>query len=202
MSQKGDTESAVKLTFGAQRGGDYTHFSIYMIVNTLARRFEDALAAARNLPDEAEVQLGTIAFREDWAAQTLHHMGRSDEARQAAAAALFRLKSLRTELGEDYRIDLAEARVRALQGDSPETIKTLVEKSRLAAPQDQLAEFENGYIIAQIFAITGMTAEVIKVLEPLLSPPSEASVYLVDLDPSFDAIRDDPEFKAMMERNR
>ena len=202
LSQKGDTESAVKLTFGAQRGGDYTHFSIYMIVNTLARRFEEALAAARNLPDEAEVQLGTIAFREDWAAQTLHHMGRSDEARQAAAAALFRLKSLRTELGEDYRIDLAEARIRALQGDSPETIKTLVEKSRLAAPQDQLAEFENGYIIAQIFAITGMTAEVIKVLEPLLSPPSEASVYLVDLDPSFDAIRDDPEFKAMMERNR
>jgi tetratricopeptide (TPR) repeat protein len=202
LAQKGDTDSTVKLTFGAQRGGDFNHFSTYMIVNTLARRFDDALAAARNLPDEAEIQQGIITFREDWAAQTLYHMGKSDEARQAAAAALFRLKSLRTELGEDYRMDLAEARIRALQGDSPETIKTLIEKSKSMAPVDQLAEFENGYIYAQIYAIAGMTAEAIGVLEPLLSPPSETSVYMVDLDPSFDAIRDDPEFKVMMKRNR
>lgn len=202
LAQTGDTDSAVQLTFGAQRGGDFNHFSTYMIVNTLARRYEDALAAARNLPDEVEIQHGIITFREDWAAQTLHHMGRSDEARQAAAAALFRLKSLRTKLGEDYRLDLAEARIRALQGDSPETIKTLIEQSKSAAPEDQLAEFESSYVYAQIFAIAGMTTEAIDVLEPLFSPPSETSVYIVDLDPSFDAIRDDPEFKVMMKRHR
>ena len=59
-----------------------------------------------------------------------------------------------------------------------------------------------GYTYAQVFAIAGMTAEVIETLEPILHSPSATSVFLVDLDPSFDAIRDDPEFKAMMERNR
>ncbi len=39
-------------------------------------------------------------------------------------------------------------------------------------------------------------------LEPLLQPPSATSVLTIDLDPAFDAIRDDPEFTAMMERNR
>ena len=202
LQKSGDTGSAVQLTVGAQRGGDYSFFQTYMLVSTMARRFDDALAAARNLANDAEVQQGTITFREDWAAQILHFMGRSDEARQAAAAALFRLKSLRTELGDDYRVDLAEARVRAIQGDSPETIKTLVQKSESSAPADQLAEFVSGYTYSQIFAIAGMTTEAIETLEPLLRPPSETSVFLVDLDPAFDAIRDDSEFKAMMERNR
>ena len=202
LQESGDTNSAVPLTLGAQRGGDYNYFLTYMLVNTLARRFDDALAAARNLPDEAEIQHGSIEFREDWAAQTLHFMGRSDEARQAAAAALFRIKSLRMDLGEDYRADLAEARVRAIQGDSPETVKTLIERSSRSAPADDLAEFEKRYAYAKIFAIAGMATETVDMLEPLLSPPSETSVYLVDLDPAFDAIRDDSEFKAMMERNR
>ncbi len=63
--------------------------------------------------------MAASTFREDWAAQNLHFMGSADEARQAAAAALFRLKGLRMELGEDYRVDLAEARVRAIQGAEP-----------------------------------------------------------------------------------
>lgn len=202
LQQSGNTNSAVQLTIGAQRGDDYNYFQTYMLVNTLARRFDEALTAARNLPNEAEIQQGVIIFREDWAAQTLHFMGRAAEAKQAAAAALFRLKSLRTKLGEDYRLDLAEARILALQGDSPQSIKTLVQRSKSSAPADQIAEFVSGYTHAQVYAIAGMTAEAIETLEPILRPPSETSVFLVDLDPSFGAIRDDPEFKAMMERNR
>jgi len=36
----------------------------------------------------------------------------------------------------------------------------------------------------------------------LFAPPSETSVFAVDLDPAFDGIREDPEFVAMMERHR
>ena len=41
------------------------------------------------------------------------------------SAALFRLKGLSTELGADYRIDLAEARVHAIQGAGREEIEAL-----------------------------------------------------------------------------
>ncbi len=112
-----------------------------MLVSMLARRFEDALAAARKLPNELEIQYGIITLREDWAAQNLHFMGNTDGARQAASAALFRLKGLRAELGEDHRIDLAEARIRAIQGADPTEIMALVQKSIASVPADNLAAF-------------------------------------------------------------
>ncbi len=82
-------------------------------------------------------------------------MGKADEAKQAAAAALFRLKGLRAELGEDHRIDLAEARIRAIQGADPDEVRALVQKSIASVPGDNLAAFEIGYTHAQIFAIAG-----------------------------------------------
>ena len=200
--KRGDTDTAVKLTIGIQHGDDYDYFESYMLVSILARRFEEALVAARNLPNDLEIQYGLITLREDWAAQTLHFMGNADEAKQAAAAALFRLEGLRTELGEDHRIDLAEARIRALQGAASEEVRTLVKKSISSVPADNVAVFEIRYVHAQIFAIAGMASEAIDVLEPLLKPPSATSVYMVDLDPAFDSVRDDPGFMAMMERNR
>ena len=61
-----------------------------MIATMFGRRFEEALEAARNLPDELEIQRGRIILRENWAAEILHFMGREDDARAAANAALFR----------------------------------------------------------------------------------------------------------------
>lgn len=202
LQQSGDTQTALQLTIGAQRASDYDFFETYMLTNMLARRHDDALAAARSLVNELEIGQNLITLREDWAAQNLYFMGKADEASQAASAALFRLKGLSAELGEDYRIDLAVARIRALQGASQDEVRTLVEKSKSSAPEDHLAEFQTRYTYAQIFAIAGMTGDAIKVLESLMSPPSDTSVYRIDLDPAFDGIRDNPEFVAMMDRNR
>ncbi len=202
LQERGDTDTAVKLTIGAQHGDDFGYFETFMVVNMLAGRYEDALTTARNLPNDLEVQYGLITLREDWAAQTQHYMGKKNEARQAASAALFRLKGMRTELGEDYRLDLAEARIRALQGAGPEEVRALVQKSVSSVPSDDLAAFETRFTHAQIFAIAGMATEAIEMLEPLFQPPSTVSVYWLDLDPAFDGIRDDPEFVAMMESNR
>jgi hypothetical protein len=69
-------------------------------------------------------------------------------------------------------------------------------------PADDLAEFEVRFTHAQIFAIAGMVSESIEVLEPLFKPPSTVSPFVIDLDPAFDGIRDDPAFMAMMERNK
>lgn len=202
LQERGDTETAVKLTIGVQHGDDFNYFQSFMNVNMLAGRYEIALTAARNLPNDLEVQHSLITFREDWAAQNLHYMGKADEARQAAGAALFRLKGMRTELGEDHRLDLAEARIRALQGAGPEEVRALVDKSVSSVPLDDIAAFTNRFTHAQIFAIAGMAPEAIEMLEPLFQPPSTVSIAWLELDPAFDGIRDIPDFKAMMERNR
>ena len=198
----GDTESAVQLMIGAQHSNDFDFFESFMQVNILAHRYEDALTAARQIPNELEIRRGLIILREDWAAQILFYMGHIDEARQAAAAALFRLKGLRAELGEDYRIDLAEARVSAIQGVASDQVMLMVEKSMSSAPADAVEAFHDKYKYAQIFAIAGMVSDAIEQLEPLWSPPSNVSAHIADIDPAFDGVRNDPDFAAMVEKHR
>ncbi len=202
VQASGDISTAMKLMVGAQHSDDFDviEFQIYAYIK--ARQFDKGLGFARNLSDNLEIQRGKIVLREDWAAQILHFMGHEDEARQAASAALFRLKGLSTELGEDYRIDLADARVRAIQGADSEQVRILVQKSMSSRPADDLAAIGFNLEYARIFAIAGMALESVKILESNLSPPSASSVYTIDLDPAFDGIRDDPEFIAMMDRYR
>ena len=202
LQENGDVQTAVQQTIGVQHGDDVNFYETFMLANILARRYEDALIAARNFSGEMEIQISAITFREDWAAQILHFMGRQDEARQAASAALFRLSGLRTELGEDYRIDLAEARVSAIQGADPDKVRTMVQKSQLSKPTDDVAAIQFDLDYAQIFGIAGMAPEAIEIIESILQPPSATSVYTVDLDPAFDAIRNNPEFVTMLERYR
>ena len=120
----------------------------------------------------------------------------------AADAALFRLKGLSSELGQDYRTDLAEAMIGAIRGTSTPEIKTLLERAITTSPRDELAAFRINYWCAQTYAIAGMGAETIDLLSPLFAPPSDTSVFTVDMDPAFDAIRDDPDFVAMLDRHR
>jgi len=202
LQARGDAQAALQLTIGAQRGDVYDFLEAYMVANFLARRYEEVLEAARGLPGEMEIQRNWITLKEDWAAQTLHYLGRTQEAGQAAAAALFRLKGLHAEFGDDYRLDLAEARIRALQGGPPDEIRSLVQQSEALAPADELAAFERRLAYAQIYAIADMAPDAIEMLEPLFQAPSDTSVYRVDLDPAFDSIRDDPAFVAMMDRHR
>jgi TolB-like protein/Tfp pilus assembly protein PilF len=198
----GDTESAVQLMIGSQHSRDFDFFESFMYVNILARRYEEALSAARQIPNELEVRRAVIILREDWAARILFYMDRKDEARQAAAAAVFRLKGLRSEQGEDYRIDLAEARVSAIQGVAPDQLRLMVEKSISSAPADDVEAFRDKYKYAQVFATAGMVSDAIAQLEPLWSPPSEISVHIIDNDPAFDGIRNDAVFAAMVEKHR
>ena len=202
LQESGNVESAIQLTIGAQHSEEFNHVEAFMITRILGRRFEEALEAARNLPDEMEIQRGLIILRENWAAEILYFMGRADDARAAASAALFRLQGLRSEFGNDYRIDLAEAKISAINDPNPENVRNRVLKSMASRPEDKVEEVRFKLDFARIYAMAGMTAEAMEMLEPLFSPPSYTSVYTVDLDPAFDGIREDPEFIAMMERHR
>ena len=202
LQEKGDTQTALQLTIGAQHSNDYSFLEEFLHTRVLAKRFEEALEAARGLTRDLEIQRGTINLKEDWSAQILHFMGRQAEAQQAANAALFRLQGLREEPGDQHRIDIAEAMVNAVRGSDPEAVKLLVQKAMASAPRDEVAAFQIRFDYARIFAIAGMAAEAIEMLESVLPPPSDTSIYIIDLDPAFDSIRDTPEFVAMTGRYR
>jgi TolB-like protein/Flp pilus assembly protein TadD len=201
LQETGNTDAALELTRGAETTNDFDFFESFMLANILAHRFETALDVARNMPQELEIQRNRIILRESWAAQVLWFMGREQDAYQAASAALFRLKGLRTNLGNDYRIDLAEAVVRTLQGAQPEEVHALVKRSMESKPIDDLEEFRFKLAYARIFAAAGMATETSDLLDSLLTPPSEVSKPIVILDPVFDRVREHPEFIAMLERH-
>lgn len=200
LQESGDLQTATQMTDGAQNTDDRDAFEAFMDASILARNFEEALKAARNISGEMEIQRNLIDLREARAAQILHYMGHSDDARQAAAAALFRLKGLRNELGDDFRIDLAEAMVRTIQGAGADEVRELVQTSMSSQPADEVEKFRFKLEHARIFGIAGLAPEAIEILEGILVPPSATSVYTIELDPAFDAIRNDPEFIAMTER--
>jgi hypothetical protein len=149
-----------------------------------------------------EIQRGTINLKEDWSARILYYMGRSEEAQQAANAALFRLNGLRADPGDQHRIDIAEAMANAIRGSDPDAVKQLVQKAMASAPRDEVAAFQIRFYCARIFAIAGMVTEAVELLETVLLPPSDTSMHIVDLDPAFDSIRNTPEFVAMSGRFR
>jgi TolB-like protein/Tfp pilus assembly protein PilF len=202
LQEKGDIQTAVELTVGVQHSDDYDFFEAYINTRLMSRKYEEALQAARNLSVHQEIQRDRIVLREAESARVLHYMGRLDEARLAADAALFRLKGFHSELGRDYRTDLAEAMIGAIRGLSGDKLITLINSSIATTPADEVARFQVGYLHAQIYAIAGMAAEAVEKLAPVLQAPSETSIFMVDLDPAFDAIRQNPEFASLLDKYR
>jgi len=202
LHHDGDTQSAISLTTGAQFTGVPDDFDAFVEARLAGRRFDEALQAARSMSDDLEIRRQGILLREDQAARILLFMGRRDEAKTAADAAWFRLQGLREKLGDDYRIDQAEAYVSSIRGEAPEQIRGRVAKALASRPADAVEEFRSDYDFARIFAIAGTAGDSARQLEPLLGPPSDATVKRVELDPAFDGIRESPEFTALLERHR
>ena len=202
LSHDGDTQSAISLTTGAQFTGVPDDFDAFMAARLAGRRFDEALQAARSMSDELEIRRQAILLREDQAARILLFMDQRDEAKSAADAAWFRLQGLREQLGDDYRIDMAEAYVSAIRGEPPEQIRERVAKAADSRPADAVEKFRSDYDIARIFALAGMAGDAARQLEPLFDPPSDVTVKRVELDPAFDGIRAEPEFTAVLEQHR
>lgn len=202
LQASGDVESALALTAGALPGEEFDYVNAFFEARVLARRFDEALQAARQMPESLEIRRNLIALKEARAAQILHFMGQHEAARQAAGAALFRLKNLRAELGDDYRLDLAEAMVRTVQGAAPEAVRALVSQSESSKPDDAMEAIRIRLEHARIFAIAGLAEACVDRLAPLLAPPSDTSIHKVALDAAFDSVREHPQFIAMMQRHQ
>ena len=56
------------------------------------------------------------------------------------------------------------------------------------------------YDLAVVYALTGHSDEALDRLEMLLSIPSLVTTTVLDLDPTWDPIRDEPRFQALVSR--
>jgi TolB-like protein/Tfp pilus assembly protein PilF len=202
LIDSGNVQSAIQLTTGAQHADEIGFVESFISARLAAGRYEEALEVARLLPDEMEIQINMVRFREDRAAEILFLADRIDEARTAADAAWFRLQNLRTQLGDDYRVDSAEIMLSVIRGAGADEIRSRVAQVEQARPEDKVEESRFHTEFARIFAMAGLVSDSIEMLEPLFAPPSEVSATRVDLDPAYNRIREDPEFIAMMERHR
>lgn len=198
----GDIGAAVRATTGGQHGEEIDFFGAYLNSRTLARRFEEALEAARNMREAFEVQRQLIFPREARVAEIQFLMGEHEQAVDAARAAMFRLNGLRQQLGEDYRVLHAEAMMSPILGEPGATLLERIEKARAAAPLDAVTLFQREYEVSRALAMAGMAAEATQTLDAVLSGPNHTPPVYVDADPAFDGIREQTEFIEMLGRHR
>ncbi len=196
----GDIPEALRVTTGLQHSGEPSSMDTYINPRLMDGRFEEALEAARIMPDSLEIYRSRIQLREELLAQIHRLAGNAQESRAAADAAWFRLQGLREQLGEDYRILHAEAVLSALRDESPEIIRERVQRAVAARPPDAVEGILNDYDIARVFALAGMIEDTVTWLAPRLSAPSFMTVETLRVDPAFDAVRDDLAFSALLER--
>ncbi|MFC1661088.1 tetratricopeptide repeat protein [Gemmatimonadota bacterium] len=123
-----------------------------------------------------------------------------DRATRAFAGALAQLDSVMVELPDDWR--LRASRGLALAGLSRDAeARTEAEwlRSNVTGPFDR-ADRVQYEAVAMILSQVGFWDEALREIEQLLEGPSMTSVYTLRLDPRFDPIRDDPRFKALLEK--
>jgi len=199
---RGDIDAAVRFTTGAQHTDETGFVYDFLIARILAGKYEEALEVARELDSSMEINRESITLREEWTALILSYDGRKEGALEAARAAMFRLNRLRADLGEDYRILQAESRLSPVLGESVDQVRIRAEKARIAEPSDAVEYFRNEVTRARALAMTGLAAESAEILDQVLSGPNELSPALIDVDPAFDAIRNETEFIEMLDKHR
>ncbi|MFV1998649.1 MAG: tetratricopeptide repeat protein, partial [Acidiferrobacterales bacterium] len=197
----GDIERANTLVIGAQHTNDLAFMGRYLEVKMLSREFESAMRVAEKWNPAWEVARSIIILREHYTAEILVMMGREKEAQEQAKKALTRLDTMTLQYPEDYRIIEARLRSYAVLGNQ-EKVAQLAKQYLAAKPADAVEEMIDNERLAQSYALAGMTAACVEVLEQLLTVPVATTVALLELNPYYDGIRQQAEFQALLERYR
>ncbi len=202
LTSRGDLDTALRVTTGVQHSGEPNSITAFVTPRLMAGRFDEALEAVTNMPDALEIQRSRIQLREEWLALIHFLAGRPEDARAAADAGWFRLQSLRERLGDDYRILQAEANLAVFREESPAQLRARIDQFVARRPPDAVEEILFDLEVARLFGLAGMAADTVAFLSPRLAAPSYVTARYLDLDPAFDAIRDDVAFASLLERHR
>ena len=132
-----------------------------------------------------------------WASQL---RGDGATATQAFTSALAQLDSAAAELPDDWRVHASRGLAVAGLGRVSEAREEAAWLRESTAYADLFDRGRLSEARAMIFAQAGLVDETLSELESLLAGPSWTSVHMLQLDPRWDPIRDDPRFQALLER--
>ena len=105
-------------------------------------------------------------------------------------------------MGDDYRLLHAQVMVAALRGENSDSLLQRIDLAMAARPKDAVEELIADYELAQALALSGDPDAVVEFIAPRLSPPGIFTPPYLELDPAFDAVRDDLAFNSLLEQHR
>jgi len=199
---KGDVEAAEKqLALSPVRDANGLVTSTEVWVLTLGRQFSDALREIQQFPGEVfDAHTGRTpkAFFEG-----LIYLCQGDKAK--ATTALEHARAIAEQLVQESPNDAPR---RAILGQILASLgqkEAAIEEGKRAS--ELLPESEDAYDgpqitgqLAAIYAWTGERDQALRLLDHLLQTANGISVPLLKLDPSWDPLRKDPRFQALVEK--
>jgi tetratricopeptide (TPR) repeat protein len=172
-------------------------------VALLQRQYPEVLEAVRGLPKEAlAVKPHTVIEARLFEGAAQEKLGPATEARAAYTEAKeLAEKAVRESPNEPSRHAFL-GRALAHLGEKESAI-TEGKRATQLLPISVDAFEGPGLLgaLAEIYALVGENAKAIDLLDQLLSRPADFTVKIFQLDPSFDELRSDPAFQAMLAKH-
>jgi TolB-like protein/Tfp pilus assembly protein PilF len=177
--------------------------TVYRInILTMQRKFREALQLVQQLPGEVSHAEGTAPVPKAFLEGLSHFfLGEKDKARADFERARVIMEKSISEVPDDSGRHAQLGAIFAGLGRKEDAIregKKAVElnpesKDAFEGPQVTIA-------LAQIYCWTGESDQALQLLDHSLSTPNGTTVELLKLDPVWDPIRNDPRFKALIDK--
>ena len=204
LEWKGDVSVSEKFLSEVPAGVDPEGIVTLSRINILIlqRRFAEALQLVKKMPKETVHGEGTAPTPKAFFEGILHFMlGEKDKARADFERARVIVEESVRDVPDDPGRHAQLGAIFAGLGRKEEAIregKRAVEllpesKDAFEGPQVTIA-------LAQIYCWTGEKEQALQLIERSLSTPNGINVPLLKLDPVWDPIRDDPRFKALIDK--
>ena len=169
---------------------------------TLARKFPDALQVLERFPGDTMYTTTTAPSPKAYLKGMIHQLqGDKTKAQAELEQARVISEKLLREAPEDPARHAQHGLILAVLGQKEEAIaegKRAVEL--LPESQDALDGPHGTSVLAQIYAWTGKSDEAFRLLDHLLTIPSNLTIPMLKLDPAWDPLRKDPRYQALIDK--
>jgi TolB-like protein/cytochrome c-type biogenesis protein CcmH/NrfG len=171
-------------------------------VSLLQRKYSEALQQAENVPDDQLAALPEYLCKKYYIIGVARK-GLHDEA--GTRAAFLNAKRIAEEKlkqnPDAEKLHIQLARVLAYLGEKDSALAETQRATELAPEsKDAFGGPEIMAGVAEVYAILGDNGRAIEILDGLLSRPSSITVQVLNLNPIWDSLRNDPRFQALLNK--
>ncbi len=204
LEWKGDVSVAEKMLAEVPPGVDPDGIITVSRINvlTLRRKFDEALDLLHQWPNEIIHTDSTAPMPKAFLEGTIYCLkGDQSKSRAALLRALGIAQDLVRQGPDDPSRHVQLGWILAGLGRKDEGIQEGKKAAELL-PESKDA-FDGPMVtaaLAQIYCLTGEKDEALRLIEHLLTVPNGITVPILKLDPMWDPLRDDPRFKALLEK--